>query len=63
MGIKEGVIGLAYNHYFNRFLEENPEIEAQLTEIQQKILTGEIQVPTAIGKSSDEVYGIIKTAN
>jgi basic membrane protein A len=63
MGIKDGVIGLAYNDYFTRFLKENPEIENQLSEIQKKILTGEIQVPTAIGKSSDEVYGIIKSAN
>lgn len=63
MGIKEGVIGLAFNKYFIRFLKENPEIETQLSEIQQKILKGEIQVPTAIGKSTDEVYGIIKSAN
>ncbi|MFW6248384.1 MAG: BMP family ABC transporter substrate-binding protein [Bacteroidota bacterium] len=63
MGIKEGVIGLAYNDYFIRFLEENPDIEKQLSEIKEKILNGEIHVPTAIGKSSDYVYGIINAAN
>ena len=63
MGIKEDVIGLAYNDYFKLFLEENPEIKTELNRIRQGILSGEIQVPTAIGKSSDEVYGIIKSAN
>ena len=63
MGIHEGVIGLAYNDYFNRFLQENPKIKQQLSDIKEEILNGEIIVPTAIGKSSDYVYGIIKSAN
>jgi len=63
MGIKEDVIGLAYNDYFNDFLKENPEINSELEKIRQGILSGEIEVPTAIGKTSEEVYGIIKSAN
>ena len=63
MGINEGVIGLTYNEYFREFLVQNPDIESKLKEIKNKILNGEITVPTAIGKSSDYVYDIIKSAN
>ena len=63
MGIEEGVIDLAYNDYFNRFLRDNPEIDKGLSQIREKIINGDIAVPTAIGKSLDEVYGIISSAN
>src|SRR6056297_1197800 len=63
MGLKEGVIGLAYNKYFKQFLKDNPNIESQLFAIREKILNKEISVPTVIGKSTDYVYGIINSAN
>jgi len=63
MGIKEEVIGLAYNDYFTQFLNENPNIAYQLQMIKEQLLSSQIKVPTAIGKSTQEIYGIINSAN
>lgn len=63
MGIQEEVIGLAHNEYFNRFLNENPKIANQLQTIKEKLLNSQITVPSAIGKSTQEIYGIINSAN
>src|SRR6056297_149871 len=62
MGLQEGVIGLAYNDYFEQFLKDNPVIETQLLKIREMLLNEEIIVPTAIGKSTDYIYGIINSA-
>ncbi len=63
MGIKEGVVGLAYNQYFMDFLNDNPEIKERLSEIEKNLVDGKIICDTAIGKSYDYVYDIINPAN
>jgi len=58
LGLKEGAVGLAQNPYFDKFLEENPEIAQRLSEIEQLILEGKISVTTASGMTNEELNAI-----
>lgn len=58
LGLKEGAVGLASNKYFDKFLEDNPEIENKLVEIENMILDGEITVSTAFGLTNEELDAI-----
>ena len=53
LGLKENGMGLAKNSYYEASVPE--EIRAKLEEIEKKLISGEIQVGTAIGKSKTEL--------
>jgi basic membrane protein A len=55
LGLKEGAVGLANNQYFDKFLEENPDIAERLDELEQMILEGEISVSSAFGMTNEEL--------
>jgi basic membrane protein A len=58
LGLKEGAVGLANNQYFDKFLEENPDIAERLDELEQMILEGEISVSSAFGMTNEELNAI-----
>ena len=56
LGIAEGGVGLAKNRYYLEILDEN--IRNRIEEIEQRIVSGEIEIPTAFGMSSQEVNAL-----
>lgn len=57
LGLKEGGVSLVKNKYFDEYLtQENKTI---LNEIEEKIISGEIVVDSAYGKTSEEIKAII----
>lgn len=58
LGLKEGAVGLANNKYFDKFLEENPDIAERLDELEQMILEGDILVSSAFGMTNEELNAI-----
>lgn len=60
LGIAEGGVGLADNSYYQDQVPQ--EIRDKVTELQKKILSGEITVNTALGVPVDEVSKIISDA-
>lgn len=60
LGIAEGGIGLAKNEYYEKLVSE--EIRKEIEEIEEKILNGEIEVSTAMGKSNEEIKAIRDSA-
>src|SRR6056297_1456129 len=58
LGLKENSVGLAENQYFDKFLEENPEIAERLVEIEKMILDGEINVSSAFGMTNEQLNAV-----
>ncbi len=58
LGLKEDAVGLANNQYFDKFLEENPDIAEKLNELEQLILEGKITVTSASGMTNEELNAI-----
>lgn len=56
LGIAEGGVGLADNDYYRAAYSE--ELIAEVTEIQEKILAGEITVDSAYGMTTEEITEI-----
>lgn len=53
LGIAEGGVGLAKNDVYNKTLTD--EEKAKIDEIQEKVVSGEIKVSTAIGMTTEEL--------
>ena len=53
MGVKDGVAGIAKNEYYDKLVSE--DIKAKIEEVEAKIISGEIVVPSAFDLSQDEV--------
>lgn len=60
-GLADESVGLAENEYYEAILTE--EQRAQIDEIEQKIISGEIEVPTALGRDTQEVKDYIDAAS
>ncbi len=61
LGLAEGGVGLAKNSYFETFIsEENRKI---LDDLEQQIISGEIVVDTAYGKTQEEISEIVKSVS
>lgn len=58
LGLKEGAVGLANNEYYQKILDANPAIAAELKTIEDKIINGEISVTSAFGLSNEELDAI-----
>lgn len=56
LGLAEGGVGLAINKYYEDKVDA--DLRAELVEINDKIVSGEIVVDTAYGKSTDEINAI-----
>ncbi|MFP4457285.1 MAG: BMP family ABC transporter substrate-binding protein [Clostridia bacterium] len=56
LGVAEGGVGLAKNTYYETLLSE--EIKAELNDIEQLLVDGEITVDSAFGMSSEEINEI-----
>lgn len=56
MGVKDGVAGIAKNEYYDRLVPE--EIKAKIEEVEAKIASGEIVVPSAFEMSQDEINNL-----
>ena len=56
LGIAEGCVGLAKNKYYQEILNES--IRNRMEEIERRIVSGEIEIPTAFGMSSQEVNAL-----
>lgn len=53
MGVKDGVAGIAKNEYYDKLVSE--DIKAKIEEVEAKIISGEIVVPSAFDLSQDEI--------
>ncbi len=53
LGLKEGGVSLAKNEYYEKYLTD--EQKSIITEVEDKILSGEIIVDTAYGKTAEEI--------
>lgn len=60
MGVKEDSAGLVKTAAYEKQIPE--DVRAKMTEIEGKISGGEIKVPTAIGKTQDEIQAVIDSA-
>ncbi len=58
LGLKENSVGLAKNQYFDKFLQENPEIAERLDEIEKMILDGKISVSSAFGMTNEQLNAV-----
>lgn len=56
LGLKEDAVGLADNEYYQKIVPEN--IRKEISELQQKIINGEIKVDTAIGMDNSKINEI-----
>ena len=56
LGIVEGGVGIADNEYYQKLVSE--EIRTEVEDLSAKILSGEIKVDTAFGKSNAEIQAI-----
>lgn len=56
LGVAEDGVGLAKNKYFDELL--NPQIKATLEDIESKMISGDIEVRTAFGMSTEEINEI-----
>ena len=59
-GLSDESVGLAENEYYEAILTADQR--AQVEEIKQKIISGEIEVPTALGRDTQEVKDYIDAA-
>ena len=60
VGVAEGGAGLVKNEYYEQTVPE--EVRTVVDEFEQKITSGEIQVPTAIGMSAEEIEATVNSA-
>lgn len=60
VGVKEESAGLVKTADYEKQIPE--EVRAKMTEIEGKISSGEIKVPTAIGKTQEEIQAVIDSA-
>lgn len=56
LGIKEGAVGIAQNSIYDSLASD--ETKKTVAELEEKITSGEIEVDTAFGKSTDEIQKI-----
>ena len=56
LGIKEGAVGIAQNSIYDSLASD--ETKKTVAELEEKINSGEIEVDTAFGKSTDEIQKI-----
>lgn len=56
LGIKEGAVGIAQNSIYDSLASD--ETKKTVSELEEKINSGEIEVDTAFGKSTDEIQKI-----
>lgn len=56
LGIKEGGVGLAKNEFYDKLVPE--DVKKYIEETEAKVLSGEIKVDTAFGKTADEIEKI-----
>lgn len=56
MGVKDGVAGIAKNEYYEKIVSE--DIKAKIEEVEAKIVSGEIKVPSAFDMSQDEINNL-----
>ncbi|MEG0370335.1 MAG: hypothetical protein RR593_10065 [Hungatella sp.] len=53
VGLKENCVGIVENKYYTQLVSE--DIRKQVEEIKDKIVSGEIQVPSAFGMTQAEL--------
>ncbi len=56
VGVKEGVTGIAINEHYEELMPE--EVKQAEAEAEQQIIDGTVQVPTALGMSTEQVNEI-----
>lgn len=57
LGLAEGAVGLAENEYYEKLVPE--DVRNDIEEASEKIISGEITVDTAFGKTNDEIAEIV----
>ncbi len=57
VGLKEDCVGLVENDYYEKLVPE--DVKAQVKEAKQKIVNGELEVPSAFGMDQDELNAFI----
>ena len=55
-GLKDGTMALADNEYFRDAVPQ--EVIDEIAEVEEKIVSGEIEIPTAIGMSAEDLQAI-----
>lgn len=57
VGLKEDCVGLVENDYYEKLVPE--DVKAQVKEAKQKIVNGELEVPSAFGMDQEELNAFI----
>lgn len=60
LGLADGAVGLSENEYYEKLVPE--EVRNDIQDAADKIISGEITVDTAFGKTNDEIAAIISKA-
>ena len=57
LGLADGAVGLSENEFYEKLVPEN--VRADIEDASKKIVSGEITVDTAFGKTNDEIAKIV----
>ena len=60
LGIKEGGVGIAVNEYYEKNVPE--EIRTQVSQVQQQLTEGNVEITSALGQDQTKVQQIIDSA-
>jgi len=58
LGLEEGAVGLANNQYFEKLMNDYPEVAEVLANLEKDIIDGKIEITTAFGMTNEEFDAI-----